>query len=258
MLTEHRLSNGMRIWHSGSEGDSPRPLVLLLHERYGPVPYSLESTERLANEGFVTCVYDMFHRYDGDRKALEDATDRCDPTDNEALEDLDSVIAYMRSLDYVDGSKIGIAGFCASGRTPLVYASARDDLAAAVVFHGGIYPRDYAGTLAGQETTDSMIPRISSPVLGVFGEHDSLVPLENVIRFRNELRSAGKPYQLRVIGDVPHAWLNYTTDAYRAEQARESWELMVSFFRANFAEEWDSRIHTAIVADAGIAFPFLD
>lgn len=256
MLVKETLASGMRVWHARPDTGDPRPAVLLLHERYGPVPYSFDAIEKLAGDGFVACVYDMFHRYQGDRRPIEQAQARVDPTDDEALADLDETIAYLRKLPYVDGDRIGMAGFCLSGRTPLVYAAARDDVSAIAVFHGGIYPRDYEASMPGQQTVAGLIPRLSCPVLGGFGEHDNLVPLENVRRFRGELERHGRSFEIRVFANVPHAWLNHTTDAYRKREADEAWAMMVRFFTEVFDGTWDGQTVARFQADPSIAFDF--
>ena len=258
MLVEQTLASGMRVWCARPDTGERRPAVLLLHERYGPVQHSWDIVERLAGDGFVACVPDLFHRYTGDRGPIEAGEDRIDPSDEESLADLDETLAYLRTLDYVEGESIGVAGFCLSGRTPLVFAGARDDVAAIAVFHGGVYPRDYAASLPGQETVANIIPRLSCPVLGMFGERDQLVPLENVLRFRRELEHHRKSYQIRVFADVPHAWLNRTNPAaYRPDEAEEAWATLVTFFNDVFAGRWhSSRALWRFESDSSIDYDF--
>ena len=258
MLTEETLASGMRVWTARPDTTEQRPAVLLLHERYGPVQHSFNMIERLANDGYVACVPDTFHRHEGDRGPIERAEGRVDPTDADALEDLDETLAYLRTLSYVDGGKIGIAGFCASGRTPLVFAAARDAATAIAIFHGGIYPRDYVPEYPGQETVANLIPRVQCPILGAFGELDRLVPLENVARFRRELDGLGKNYQIRVYGDTPHGWLNTTMpDGYRKEAAEDGWRTLVTFFADAFDGKWSTgEPIRRFEADPSIAYDF--
>jgi hypothetical protein len=45
MLNETMTESGMRIWHAlPDDSGAPRPVVLLLHERYGPVEHSFNFT----------------------------------------------------------------------------------------------------------------------------------------------------------------------------------------------------------------------
>ncbi len=259
MIVEQTLASGMRFWIARPETQGRRPAVLMLHERYGPVQHSFSVIERLVADGHVACFPDMFHRFTGDRGPIEAGQARIDPTDAETLADLDEVFAHLRSLDYVDLDHIGIVGFCLSGRTPLVFAAQRTGVAAIAIFHGGAYPRDYAGELAGQESVAELIPKLSCPVLGIFGELDQLVPLANVARFKSDLERCGKSYRIRVVAGVPHAWLNSTNPkAYHAKETNEAWKAMVDFFSEVFDGKWDTpRPRQHFESDAAIDFDFV-
>ena len=258
MIAEQHLASGMRFWIARPETQERRPALLMLHERYGPVQHSFNVIERVAANGYVACFPDMFHRFKGDRGPIEAGRARIDPTDAESLADLDEVFLHLRTLDYVDVDRIGIVGFCLSGRTPLVFAGQRIGVSAIAIFHGGAYPRDYAGEFAGQQPVGEVIPKLSCPVLGVFGELDQLVPLANVARFKSDLERSGKSYRIRVIAGVPHAWLNSTTPkAYHAKEADEAWKTMEDFFSEVFGGKWKTpqpRQH--LESDAAINFDF--
>ena len=239
MLTEHKLASGMRFWTQRPEAGGPRPAIFLLHERYGPVTHSFRLLEKMAGEGYVACMPDLFHRFEGDRGPLERAETRFDPTDADSIADVDEAVAHLRTLDFVDFSSIGMAGFCASGRTPLVYAASRRDLKGIAVFHGGAYPRDYDPVYPGQKTVADYIPRLTCPLLGGFGEADPAVPLENVRRLRNELEQHRKSYRIRIFPGAPHAWMDTDRPSYRPKEADEAWRMMLDFFREMFQGGWD-------------------
>ena len=258
MLIEETLTSGMRVWHARPHTDEPRPLMLMLHERYGPVQHSFNVIERIADAGFVACFMDMFHRYEGDRAPIENSEARVDPTDEESIADLDETIEHMRKMEYVDGERIGVVGFCLSGRTPLVYAAARGGVSAIAVYHGGIYPREYAGSTAGQDTVSNVIPKLPCPVLGMFGALDPAVPMENIQRFRRDLERTRKHYRIRVYAGAPHGWQNSTVPArYRPELAEAAWDETVDFFNEVFAGTWDDgRLHWQFEPDAEVAYDF--
>ena len=247
MLDQQTLASGMRVWTA--RPDSPdlpdltekRPAVIILHGRRGPIDIdgSWDRVERLAQEGFVGCVPDLYHRFTGDRGPIEAQEARIDYSDEESLADLDEAIAYLRTLPYVDGDHIGVAGFCMSGRIALSFGAAREATAIAL-FHGGVYPRDYAGEFDGQASVADFVPRLSCPVLGLFGELDPRNPLENIQRFRSELEAHGKSYEIRVFGNTDHGWLNRKSDAYHEQSAEEAWAIFTTFLRDVFAGKWHS------------------
>ena len=256
-ITEHVLDSGMRLWRAQPDEAQPRPLMVMLHERYGPVEQSWRILRRMASYGYAACLSDLFHRYEGERGPIEHSEARYDPTDQQTIDDIDESIAFMRTLPFVDASRIGIVGFCQSGRTPMVYSAAGRDATAIAFFHGGIYPRDYEPTFAGQESAAAFLPRVLAPLFAGFGEHDPLVPLENVRRFRRELISLGKRARIRVFADTPHGWLNGTRpDDYREDAAEASWELLAAFFADAFAGRLGEAPNVEFDADPQIPFDF--
>jgi len=239
MIIEKTMPSGMRVWHARPDTEEPRGVLMLLHERYGPVEHSFNLIEKAAADGFVGVMQDLFHRYKGERGPVERAQARVDVTDDESTVDIEETLTYLKSLSYVNDAPVGIAGFCLSGRIPLVFAAARSGAAAIAVTHGGIYPRDYQGEKPGQAKVSRLIPLITCPVLGMFGEADLSVPMENVSRFRRELEREGKNYWIRVYANTPHAWMNTTEPGrYRADQSNDAWRSMLEFFDAAFVGDW--------------------
>ena len=257
-ITENVLQSGMRLWYARPDDTTePRPLMVMLHERYGPVEQSWNVIRRMASYGYVACLSDLFHRYEGDRGPLERSEARCDPTDEQTVIDIDESIAFMRGLDFVDGSNIGLVGFCQSGRTPMVYSAAGRDVQALGVFHGGIYPRDYEPIYEGQEPIAEVLARVSAPILAGFAEHDQLVPMENVRRFRGELESLGKRASVRVFSGIGHGWFNVTRPKdYNEAASNESWDMMAAFAADAFAGTLGDAPKVEFNADASIPFDF--
>jgi len=239
MLEEVTLNSGMTALIGRPSTEERRPAVMLLHERYGITQHTRDMTERLASAGYVSIAPDLFHRFTGDREALVRAEVRCELTDEESITDLVEAQAYLGSIPYVDEENIACIGVCQTGRQPLVYSAQQNGLAATVVFHGGIYPREWKADALRPLTIDSYLPNLSCPVLGIFGELDELIPLDEVRRFREHLEKSGRSYQIRIVRDAPHAWLNDTGERYRPEAAKEAWRVMVSFLEDIFSARWD-------------------
>src|SRR5499433_4098997 len=122
-----------------------RPAVISLHERYGIDQHTKDLTGKLAQAGFVGLAPDLFHRFTGDRKAVLRGEQRVDLRDDEALEDLNAAVDYLKKSSNVDGSRIGIIGVCQTGRQPLLLAANRNDIAGAVVLYGAVGGREWLG-----------------------------------------------------------------------------------------------------------------
>ena len=142
MVESVQLASGMNCLVARPETQERRPAVIWLHERYGIVQHIHDQTQHLADSGFVGFAPDLFHRFTGDRDALARGEDRCELQDETSVQDMEEAIAYLRSMPYVDGDRIGIVGVCQTGRQPLVYAAERVDLAAAWGGGGKVAPPD--------------------------------------------------------------------------------------------------------------------
>ena len=175
MLESVQLDSGMQCVLARPDTQEKRPAVIWLHERYGMVQHTRDQTERLARSGFVgfartSSIVSTATARPRPRGGPPRATGRDfrpGPGRGHRL----PALAALRGPD-----RIGIVGVCQTGRQPLVYAAERTNLAAAVVFHGGVYPREWIADELRPKTIDAYLPHLSCPVIGLFGEADPLVP----------------------------------------------------------------------------------
>src|SRR5687767_8763853 len=217
-----------------------RPAVIILHERYGIDQHTKDLTVKLAQAGFVGFAPDLFHRFTGDRSAVLRGEQRVDLTDEGALEDLNAAVDYLKKLKNVDSGRIGIIGVCQTGRQPVLLAATRNDIAGAVVLYGAVGGKEWLGNDLRPTPIEELISRVNCPVLGVFGEADHIISIDDVVRFRNCLEKARKNSHIRIYPDAPHGWLNDTMPGrYRKEAAKDAWSLMMAFLKKCFAGGWD-------------------
>jgi carboxymethylenebutenolidase len=240
MLQEHTLSSGMACFIAVPRTPGPRPAVVLIHERYGIVEHQRRLAERIASDGYVACLPDLFHRFDGDRDALARGDARADITDDNALADLDETLAFLRTQTYVVGDSIGIVGVCQSGRQPLLYAAQRNDVASIVVAYGGVGRNEWQPNEGKPTPVGDLIAGVNCPVLGLFGEEDHVVAVEEAGRFRNALEDNRKSYRMRIYEGAPHGWLNDTMPGrYRHEQSEATLAELKRFFGETLDNRWD-------------------
>jgi carboxymethylenebutenolidase len=235
-----------------------RPAVIILHERYGIDQHTTDLTVKLAQAGFVGFAPDLFHRFNGDRRALQQGKVRIDLRDDEALDDLNEAVDYLKRLDAVDDASIGIIGVCQTGRQPLLLAANRKDIAAVVVLYGAIGGKEWLANELRPTPVEHLIAKVSCPVLGIFGEADHIISVDDVLRFRDCLERARKNYHVRLYRDAPHGWLNDTMPGrYRKDAAEDAWSLMMAFLKKCFAGEWDhERISSTFESDYSAKYDF--
>jgi carboxymethylenebutenolidase len=253
-----RFGHGINAVRALPKAKGKRPAVIILHERYGIDQHTKDLAVKLAQTGFVGLAPDLFHRFNGDRKALQKGQVRMDLRDDEALEDLNAAVDYLKKSTNVDGARIGIIGVCQTGRQPLLLAANRDDIAGVVVLDGAIGGKEWDGNELRPTPIEKLVAKVSCPVLGIFGEADHIISVDDVIRFRGCMEWSKKSYHVRLYRDAPHGWLNDTMPGrYRKEAAKDAWSLMMSFLKKCFAGSWNKdRISCTFESDYATQYDF--
>jgi carboxymethylenebutenolidase len=199
-----RFGSGISAVRALPKARGKRPAVILLHERYGVDQHTKELTTKLAQAGFIGLAPDLFHRFTGDRKAVLRGEQRVDLRDDEALEDLNAAVDYLKGLSYVDALRIGIIGVCQTGRQPLLLAANSNAIAGAVVLYGAVGGKEWLGNELRPTPVADLIAQVRCPVLGIFGEADHIISLDDVLKFRGCLEQARKNYHVRLYPGAPH------------------------------------------------------
>ena len=124
----------------------------------------------------------------------------------------ENIVSYMGdSLDFlmehtmVDSKLIAAMGVCQSGAYPLLLNSIRNEVAASIVVYGGAQDREWEINETRSEPYDDILARIRAPVLGIWGEDDFVVSLENVVRLRGVLETHRKSYEFKLYRTCPTA-----------------------------------------------------
>jgi carboxymethylenebutenolidase len=228
-----RLGGGMSGFRALPKAKGRRPAVILFHERYGIVQHTKDLVVKFAQAGYVAMAPDLFWRFTGDRKALERGDARADIRDSEALEDTAAAIEYLKKLNAVDPARIAVMGVCQSGRQAVLPVThGMKDVAACVVFYGAAGGKEWTTDEFRPVLIEDLLVKLSCPLLGVFGEADHLISIDDVLRFRAALERNKKSYHIRIYPDVPHGWLNDTMPGrYRKEAAGDAWNFLLSFLK---------------------------
>ena len=199
------------------------PGVIVLQEWWGLVPHIKAVAGRFAGEGYVALAPDL---YEGESTTSPDEAGRKMMALNmeKTAQSLVTAIEYVLNHEAVSSEKIGVVGFCMGGQLALLAATVSDRIGATVDFYG-IHPNlkpDFS--------------KLSSPVLGLFGGQDSLVPVEAVEGLVAAIKHAGSTIETHIYSDAGHAFFNDTRpDAYNAEAAGDAWNKTLTFFQTHLA-----------------------
>lgn len=215
-------TGGVEAFLSRPVGPGRWPAVLIIHEWWGLDDHFRDLSRRLAEEGFVALVPDLYHGRSASSPAEAARLKTSLDIDRAAQEILDG-IPYLRSLPFVSG-KVGIAGFCMGGGLALLAACRSAEFGAAVTYYPSIYP----------DSTE--LANLSCPLLIHYGTKDTVTPASEIERIRKSLEKHQKPYEFYLYKNAGHAFLNDLRAHYHREAAETSWPRTVEFLQRHLAE----------------------
>jgi carboxymethylenebutenolidase len=220
--------NGMPAFLAYPAGAARLPAIILMHERYGLVKHTRDQAIRCARDGFAVLAPNFFFKHPDQRK-LNAGDARYDMTDPESVIYLKAAIATLKKFPAADVTRLAVAGYCQTGRHPLVLA-AELPISAAVVWYGAASKREWEVNDIQPKPLEQVIAALDCPVFGAFGEADHIISLADVQRFRNALEKHRKSYDIHVYEGAPHGWLNDTMPGrYRKAEAQAGWAAQQRF-----------------------------
>jgi carboxymethylenebutenolidase len=248
--------NGMPAFLAYPADGHQHPTVILIHERYGLVKHTKDQAMRCARDGYAVLAPNYFFKH-ADQARLHAGDARYDMTDPESVAYTKAAIAAMKACRAADLDKIAVAGYCQTGRHPLVYA-AEVPISAAVVWYGAASKREWAVNALQPKPLEQVIAAMSCPVFAAFGEADHIISLDDVLRFRNCLEDHKKSYDIHVYKGAPHGWLNDTMPGrYRKPQAEAGWAAQQRFLSEVFSPGYDPKpVRWSFACDSGLDYDF--
>lgn len=217
----------------------PYPALVMIHELFGlgerspyAGPHMRDVGNRLAREGYAVLLPDLYTRHGdpGDLMhpgAMQRA--RALLPDRQVVQDLEAAAAFLRGLPVVAAGHVGTIGYCSGGLQALLFACSSEQLAAAAVYYGTIVYReltDYAPV-----SPIDLVPNLSCPLLGIFGELDQGIPVEQVKHLEETLQKHGRTGEIHLYPGAQHGFFNdRRPDRHHPEAARQAWSRTLAFF----------------------------
>jgi carboxymethylenebutenolidase len=152
--------------------------------------------------------------------------------DAQVMSDLDAAVAYAKETGKADTSMLAVTGFCWGGRIVWLYAAHNPNLKAGVAWYGRLVGA--ADPLHPKHPVD-VVADLKAPVLGLYGEADTGIPLDSVEKLRAAAKAARKPAEIVVYPDAPHGFNADYRPTYRAEPATDGWKRMLAWFKEHGA-----------------------
>ena len=212
------------------------PVVILVSEIFGLHEYIRDTCRRLAKAGYVVLAPDFFVRA-GDPSVMTDFPAILKlvgaSSDKQVTGDLEAAVAFLKAKPFANIKRMGITGFCWGGNIVWEACERLRVFKAGVAWYGRL-TGDYAVNDTEGRRAIAMVADLHNPVLGLYAEKDSGIPLADVEAMRAALRAAGKKTsEIIVYPGVQHGFHADYRPSYDKAAADDGWKRMLGFFAAH-------------------------
>ena len=193
------------------------PAIVMIHEWWGLNDNLKEMARSLAAEGYVVLAVDLFEgNVAKDAAEAREFTTKVRNNPQAAVQNMKSAVQFLKNQNNVDDDKIASMGWCFGGGMSLQLAL-HEKLAATVIYYGQL------------ETDKEKLKIIKWPVLGIFGDKDTSIPVESARQFNKSLDELGIENEIYIYPNVGHAFANPSGMNYAAEETKDAWKKTVDF-----------------------------
>ena len=212
-----------------------KPGIIIVHEWWGLNDYILRRAHMLAELGYVALAIDMY----GGGEIAQD-TDQAGALMTGVLNDMDTGTAALKagyelllSQPGVDPERTAAIGYCFGGAMALHMARIGLPLSAVASFHGAL------GSFHSAEPGS-----IQAKILVCHGAADSMVTMDDLEGFKQEMETAQADYEVLLLADAKHGFSNPQADinaekygidlGYQQSADEKSWEALQALFNKVF------------------------
>ncbi|HEY7946287.1 MAG TPA: dienelactone hydrolase family protein [Acidimicrobiales bacterium] len=217
----------MGLYDAPPEGTA-RAAVIVVQEAFGVNGHIEDVTRRAAEAGYRAVAPHLFHRT-GDPVIDYGDYEKLMPqfaglSEAGVLNDLDAAIAYLGEGGFPP-ARVGVVGFCMGG-TVAFLAAVRRPVGAAVTFYGGGVTEGRFGMAPMVELT----PHLQAPWLGLYGDDDQGIPVEQVEALRASLSAAPVDTEIVRYAGAGHGFHCDMRSDYHPESASDAWRRTLEWF----------------------------
>jgi carboxymethylenebutenolidase len=213
-------------------GPGPFPGVLVIHHAPGWDRASKEIARRFASEGYIAICPNLYHRF-GPDLAPDDAAAAARAggwvTTDQFLGDAGGAVRFLRAMPVSNG-KVGTIGYCSGGRQSFLAACELPVNAAVDCYGAFVIAPAPAEMPYKMEPVIDRAPKISCPILGLFGVEDKNPAPDEVAQIDAELTRLGKEHEFHSFENAGHGFFAVDRPMYRVEAAVEGWRLILDFY----------------------------
>ncbi len=208
---------------------TPRAAIVVIQEAFGLTAHIERCCDRLAAAGYLTVAPALFHRVGSPVFAYDDFEHVMPAMGSLTMEgismDLEAVTTHLAAAGFTPAST-GIVGFCMGG-TVTFFGSTTSKFGAGVTFYGG-------GMTAGRFGFPSLVelaPALKAPWLGLYGDLDQGIPVDQVGQLRAATVSLAVPTEIVLFEGADHGFnCEDRTAVFNPGVASEAWAKMLAWF----------------------------
>ncbi len=213
------------------EGTEKRPVVLVVQEIFGVHEHIRDVCRRLAKAGYFAIAPELYARQ-GDVSKMTDVQQIVSSVvskvpDAQVMADLDTTADWADKSGRADVGKLGMTGFCWGGRITWLYSAHSTRLKAGVAWYGRL--NSDSDPLHPKSPLD-LVKELKAPVLGLYGEADTGIPMKDVEEMRKALKAADSKSEIVVYPGAPHGFFADYRPSYKADDATDGWKRMLAWF----------------------------
>lgn len=213
---------------SSTDSQGKLPAVVMIHEWWGLNQNIKDMANLLAKQGFVVLAADLYHGNVTDNPQVAmDLVQIARNDQNSSVANLQAAVKYLSLAPNVDSTKIASLGWCFGGGQSLQLAlnSQEHPLAATILYYGTPLVTD-----------KESLAKIKWPVLGIFGDNDQAIPIQEINQFRTSLNQSGITNEIEIYKGLGHAFANPSGDNYAPKETADAWERTLSFLKKYVVE----------------------
>ncbi|MGH8192545.1 MAG: dienelactone hydrolase family protein [Rhodanobacteraceae bacterium] len=220
-------------------GDGPWPAVVVYMDAIGIRPAMLEIGERLAAEGYLALLPDLFYR-SGPYAPMDAKTVFSDPAQRKTLtekfmapatpanimSDTGAFLDWLAKQPDVKPGPVGTTGYCMGGRMSLTAAGTWPDrIAAAASYHGANLATD------APDSPHRLAPKIRARVYVAGAIDDASFTDEMKQRLEKALTDAGVRHRIETY-PARHGWVLRDTPTHDQAATERHWRTLLALFDA--------------------------
>jgi carboxymethylenebutenolidase len=205
--------------------------VVVIHHMPGYDEATKEITRRFAAQGYPAICPNLYWRIApgaSSDDAAAAARAQGGISDEQLVGDVGGAAEHLRTLTVSNG-KVATIGYCSGGRQS-VLAACSLPLEAAIDCYGAFVMRNPpADRPVKMRSIAELLPDLSCPLLGLFGEEDQFPSPEEVDELEAALTKYGKAFEFHSYPGAGHAFFSVDRPAFRPEAAADGWQRIWTF-----------------------------